>query len=600
MWLLGAETNQIGLDLDQVTDGVPSDQAVQYAILSHRWERADQELQFDEVLAGTASRRKIGWYKVAKCRQQALDDGIAYFWIDTCCNDKRSSAELQESINSMYRSYQQAAVCYVYLRDVHKVDYDVEFVRSEWFTRGWALQELIAPSIVRFYDVDWQFIGDKDSLAYSITEATGIPRDVLTGQQLVQDCSVAQRFSWAARRHTTRVEDRAYSLLGLFDVSMPMLYGEGDKAFLRLQEEIIKVSDDQSIFAWETEGRVGPGMLASSPAAFKNSGNVRNLSTRNRREPYSTGNRGLSIKFPLAHYCPDTYLAILSWTRERSQSIYLRRLYEEDQYGRVAVSGEQLVDDAVARLRNSATQLKILPDPINVRQRRLRVHELEFFQDRVYGFRLSTNLLKKDSNGDPLWSIRGRGSPSKRLVTLDPGSDTTHIVGAVDITKQRRKIQLIKFGFDDGFNPVVFLAEADAIHEKTHAFNEQGSLNYGDKAYKTASDFGLDKSFLARSRDDGRNWNPIEQSRGKDGEQVLIAKPQSGEFSRQGLWALKGDRLNGLDVYLRDPQQGNISVGQVQLKRNAIDGCLVWDLHIDGLRENFGQKIRNVFKGGKK
>ncbi|CRK20582.1 hypothetical protein BN1723_000395 [Verticillium longisporum] len=181
--------------------------------------------------------------------------GHDHLWIDTCCIDKTSSAELSEAINSMFHRYEQAAVCYVYLADVRAGGRPsaaplAEIGASEWFRRGWTLQELLAPKTVEFYDADWLFVGTRTSLQRTISEASSIPGRFLSGESHIRSASVAQRMAWAATRQTTRLEDQAYSLMGLFDVNMPLLYGEGKKAFLRLQQEIMKNSADQSLFAW--------------------------------------------------------------------------------------------------------------------------------------------------------------------------------------------------------------------------------------------------------------------------------------------------------------------------------------------------------------
>ena len=145
--------------------------------------------------------------------------------VDTCCIDKSSSAELTESINSMYRWYQEAAICYAYLFDVQSGDMS-SLSRSAWLTRGWTLQELIAPARVEFYSSTWDNLRTKASLKKEISAVTGIDVEVLEGAD-PDRFSVTKRMSWASKRTTTRVEDRAYSLLGLFGVNMPMLYGEG-------------------------------------------------------------------------------------------------------------------------------------------------------------------------------------------------------------------------------------------------------------------------------------------------------------------------------------------------------------------------------------
>ncbi|KAH8593057.1 heterokaryon incompatibility protein-domain-containing protein [Bisporella sp. PMI_857] len=248
-----------------------------YAILSHTWE--GNEITFQDI-EGANVINDERCKKVRNTCTVAADHGFDYVWIDTCCIDKTSSAELSEAINSMYRWYQESGVCYAYLADVLSTADDhqsmarsSEFLNSKWFTRGWTLQELIAPSIVIFFDQKWREIGTKSSLRQPISKITGIPDSILLGDDDLECASVAQRMSWASGRKTTRVEDRAYCLMGIFCVNMPLLYGEGERAFIRLQEEIIKVSDDRSLFAWESSDSSG-GLLATSPAAFSNSSKI--------------------------------------------------------------------------------------------------------------------------------------------------------------------------------------------------------------------------------------------------------------------------------------------------------------------------------------
>lgn len=176
--------------------------------------------------------------------------------MDTSCIDKASSTELSEAINSMFAWYRDAAVCYAYLADVLTSGDPRRpgsaFRYSRWFTHGWTLQELIAPRIVVFLSREWDVIGTKESLADLIEDITGIDCDVLTHRKSHNDISVAARMSWAAQRITTRVEDHAYCLLGIFNIVMHPIYGEGEHAFIRLQEEILRRIPDDSIFAWES------------------------------------------------------------------------------------------------------------------------------------------------------------------------------------------------------------------------------------------------------------------------------------------------------------------------------------------------------------
>ncbi|KAH7083876.1 hypothetical protein FB567DRAFT_425731, partial [Paraphoma chrysanthemicola] len=169
---------------------------------------------------------------------------------DWCCIDKSSSSELSESINSMFQWYQNAEVCYVYLADL-ATDSDVSRNSlCRWFTRGWTLQELVAPKVVKFYDYKWNAIGTKVGLAHVISSSTSIPSHLLLGRSALSDSSIATRMSWAAQRQTTRLEDLAYCLLGIFEVNMPLIYGEDLRAFRRLQEELIKRNNDLTVFAW--------------------------------------------------------------------------------------------------------------------------------------------------------------------------------------------------------------------------------------------------------------------------------------------------------------------------------------------------------------
>jgi ankyrin repeat protein len=266
-----------------------------YAILSHTWGRDEDEVTFKDWNDGI-SKSKSGYKKIQSCGEQAAKDGLEYFWIDTLCIDKSSSAELSEAINSMYLWYEAADVCYAYLDDVPSKK---SFLESRWFTRGWTLQELVAPEKVIFFDDEWNPLGSRVELRTSVSQCTGIPTTLLSGTENLDAFSVAQRMSWAARRQTKRIEDRAYCMLGLFDIQMPLIYGEGSTAFVRLQEEIMKISEDHSLFAWRsTDSRCG--CLATSPDSFSDSGNIilRSPSVIS-NEPITTSSRGIHLDIPL-------------------------------------------------------------------------------------------------------------------------------------------------------------------------------------------------------------------------------------------------------------------------------------------------------------
>jgi len=261
-------------------------EATEYAILSHRWidpTEVDYEEMIDlakmKVEDRDEIRRRLGYKKILDSCEQAKKDEYKYLWVDTCCIDKRSSAELSEAINSMYRWYENSMVCYAYLHDVFSSTfpdkkglgtYPNSVGWPEWFSRGWTLQEMIALRVVHFFNKDWQLIGEKRTLAHALSFITRVPEHILRyGLSSDRPC-VAQIMSWSANRTTTRVEDRAYSLMGLLDVNMPMLYGEGKKAFHRLQLEVIHMSNDQSILVWkcDTAGGRNGSILADDPSFF--------------------------------------------------------------------------------------------------------------------------------------------------------------------------------------------------------------------------------------------------------------------------------------------------------------------------------------------
>jgi hypothetical protein len=225
-----------------------------YAILSHTW--TDQEVTYQDVMNGTGKSRS-GYEKIKFCGEQATRDGLQYFWVDTCCIDKSNSAELSTAINSMFRWYRNAKKCYVYLTDVSVPSYDRDappsqstweaaFRGSRWFTRGWTLQELIAPAVVEFFSKEGTQLGDKKSLEKPIHQITQIPVQALQGNPF-SDFSIAERKAWAVQRQTTEEEDIVYCLLGLCEVSMPTIYGEGKEAALKRLEMTVKgFSADES------------------------------------------------------------------------------------------------------------------------------------------------------------------------------------------------------------------------------------------------------------------------------------------------------------------------------------------------------------------
>ncbi|KAL9596805.1 MAG: hypothetical protein Q9219_005564 [cf. Caloplaca sp. 3 TL-2023] len=270
-----------------------------YAILSHTW--GPEEVTY-QLLTEPEAQNRAGYTKITACCKLAAAQGWKHVWIDTCCIDKTSSAELSEAINSMWRWYENSGVCFAYLADCvnnetygsHSTAFHPQIRKSRWFTRGWTLQELLAPPNIVFYDSSWKHIGDRTVLSDQICPTTGISRLHLRHPK---QASIAAKMSWMSQRQTTRIEDVAYSLLGLFDVYMPLIYGEGSNAFIRLQQEIVKNSNDESIFAWTDDNLIESGMFALSPAAFARSGDIITFEHPGiRRAPYSITNFGLAIE----------------------------------------------------------------------------------------------------------------------------------------------------------------------------------------------------------------------------------------------------------------------------------------------------------------
>jgi len=328
-----------------------------YAILSHRW--GDDEVSYKEWRKVSRTTGP-GYEKIRNFCRTARGFGYEWVWVDTCCIDKRSSAELTEAINSMYAWYERASLCIVYLQDVGcKSHSEVKGALgylgySAWFTRGWTLQEILAPTNILFFSLEWTVLGritaqelrSSDSLgSYSsiaslVASITGIDKYSLKDPKMMRRRSLAVKMSWAAKRQTSREEDMAYCLLGLFDVNMPLLYGEGaNKAFMRLQLEIIKKSSDETIFAWRAPDHgTWYGLLAGSPRAFQHAGNISVikddddendansvLGTHTNavpRLPYSMTNRGLEFR-------------ARAWGHHRKHGTYYVRLECEergDQY----------------------------------------------------------------------------------------------------------------------------------------------------------------------------------------------------------------------------------------------------------------------------
>ncbi len=424
-----------------------------FAILSHVWD--EEEVTYEDVKARWPwYRRKAGYAKIRGSCQQALDDDIEYVWIDSCCIDKSSSAELSEAINSMFAWYRDSSACYAYLADVpsreHIYGEGSAFHRSRWFRRGWTLQELLAPSMVRFFDGKWRPLGTKASLWVAIEEATGIGSEYLWGTNL-ERASIAERMSWAARRETTRKEDMAYCLLGIFGVHMPMLYGEGESAFVRLQEEIIRSSGDHSILAWgygmptatavghpnNSHGDGGGGILARSPSDFVHCGGViadrwpGNL----RSSHFVATNMGLRIELPVGvDEFTGTPVAVLNCTTEKQYiALPLARAEGagEDKFERLPFCRPTIVAPPVlGGLSLREFYLQVPSTPIWRKSAflvyTLALHELGFCLRTVYPPHAVSKISFRRGTIEYVWIYQG----SRAMLELEaPGGGAPFTIG---------------------------------------------------------------------------------------------------------------------------------------------------------------------------
>ncbi|OAP58291.1 hypothetical protein AYL99_07381 [Fonsecaea erecta] len=397
-----------------------------YVILSHRWR--DQEISFQDIehrKAGdsTADLEGIeGYDKILHCCREARNVGFEYVWIDTCCINKNDQVELTEALNSMFHWYRRAQVCYAYMSDVESDEDPLaegsKFRESKWFTRGWTLQELVAPQYVIFFDRHWKEIGTKSSFQDLITKITGIPAQVLLTNS-AGDISVAQRMSWAANRQTARTEDLAYCLLGLFNVNMPMVYGEGYNAFRRLQLEFMKVSDDQTIFAWSDSGG-DRGLLARSPEDFRHCADVRRYGDS---PAFAVTNKGINLKLPLIPQPDGTFLGVLSCQRKQGYvypdryplGIYLSRPDEKypSSYVRVHSSRiEEIREDVSSYERTEVYVREADPTGLDVSNWMQPESEYRFFFSIKQRGHALPEVEYTDLETGSFWDVKEDGSIS--------------------------------------------------------------------------------------------------------------------------------------------------------------------------------------------
>ena len=437
-----------------------------YAILSHTWTlKPRKELELEDIRTAGTDRAKADLIqrnaKTQETCKLAQTSALSHAWIDTICIDQNSSSDKSEAINAMYRYYQDAKICFTHLFDVdgHGIRLtdpnpnqpdtdDMEAVRKEftdarWFKRGWTLQELLAPPQLWFYDKNWNLLGSRDELCNTIADITRIEPGVLQDAQQMWACSIAQRMSWAAGRKTRRPEDKAYSLLGIFGVNMPMIYGEGDRAFVRLQEEIIKISDDHSLFTWSiSEDRNNSALLARSPDPFKGCTDIIREKLRTDDYPYSVNNRGISMQLSLICWSTDVYMAPINCIRQPTQQqsgrqhkkslqlgLFLKRQEEDDKFIRVALQGKDTYEFPLGEnvspydniylstkiQKTVALHIKRDPGPPNVSSLGAALHTIN-------GFKIGPALLKAHGKM-PAWESlpSSQWDPTQQIVSFPAG-----------------------------------------------------------------------------------------------------------------------------------------------------------------------------------
>ena len=452
------------LRFEEVADSSLGEEQNKYAILSHRWGAAQDEISFANINEAQDISQKKGFAKMKGFCDVAASLGYRYGWDDTCCINKGDASELSEAINSMYRWYHGSSVCIVYLEDVP----EKSMMDSAWFDRGWTLQELIAPAAAEFYDRDWNLIQSKNHLLAELCSKTGIPEDVLTGRASPSHCSIAQRMSWAAKRETTRVEDRAYSLLGIFDVAMPQIYGEREKAFLRLQRAIAQQSKDESIFAWsmglEKDENAYTGLFAPSPRSYLRCSDV--IVTRG-STGFAETNGELSITLMTSPHSMNTFYAVLNCTYianpDSRIAILLSRLSIENEYLRAKKSladGKKLI--ALSELE------KFVKRPI-----RVPLQPTELPPNIFCGFWLRTLEPPGHTEWQPRILSRSDQAEADRVCLRETEWGTAGIVhferamesdgkesdGNHDVHEREwSKICWIQLGFDGDFNPMLLIA----------------------------------------------------------------------------------------------------------------------------------------------
>ena len=477
---------------EQVPDSELHLEDNQYAILSHRWGADEDEVSFEDIRLSKDFSNKKGSKKVEGFCKEASAASCRYGWIDTCCINKGNSTELSEAINSMYQWYQGSKVCIAYLEDVPQK----QLIDSIWFNRGWTLQELISPKAITFFDNSWKTIGTKIKLIADLSRKTRIPESILSHATKLSTCSIAQRISWAANRVTTREEDGAYSLMGLFDINIPMIYEEREKAFLRLQQYIIQKSKDESIFAWTTEfpgnTKTYSGLFAPSSLAYASCSEI--VQTQG-SHGFSESNGELSIRLRLFPYSSETYCAVLNCTDrgylDSKVFILIGRTSTEDEYVRVA--GTKHASRGLIEYKRWT--------PLQERQIRAPEDPIEPSVNIFYGFW----LVPPSDYGEYQTTILSN-SQTPETNQICQHEYRQGIAGVVKIEPrknprffERSKVRWLSFSFDSEFNPTVWLTR----------WNDKGIQNLFGEAVTSRPQSSAAHQQVMKTFDPRNNCNSV-------------------------------------------------------------------------------------------
>lgn len=555
------------------------DEVPPYAILSHRWASVKEEPTFRDVCENRMQSELSGFQKVRNaCLVAKHRYDMNYIWIDTCCINKESSAELSEAINSMFMWYKNAVVCLAFLTDVEPglEDTDSAFRISDWFTRAWTLQELLAPQDVEFFNNAWIPIGTKVEKYDLIEEVTGIPRVALENSDCIWEFEVPEKMTWASGRKATRIEDIAYSLTGLFDVNIPLLYGEGERAFTRLQEEIIRQANNITFLQWGI-GRPTNRLLADSPSLFKFDIGVGGCYFS--QISFNWTNIGLQLKIKLFRCGIDLYGIELSYSDEQTliAMILRRHDFNQDFYYKVCVAELPPDNSRMARevtmtiLRGTRDQ-RIAEDNPKLKQYHLleAPYTIEFQRrGRVTIQPYIFNHVSRSYIRSVFWTTKTNTAAYSAVYENPCSPNAASLICEVAGGGRFR----VTFAFDFEWEPCLLFEslsgkEQDQVEEPSEITSHKISTEWPRMVFVNHEDRIAESPEAALFRI-SEEW-PQRETINYQGEEALVFKIARGQngvvcFTRMRKWGDVCARLP--DDFL--PQSGNIWLSLSQSHANA-------------------------------